>query len=147
MHESFEGRKELMKDLEAIMQDSGVVIQPFWQSLYGHMSKKVQNYAIHQTFQMDLQKVLAGSLINSQGSDRNPDRCPSSTWRGADPLDSHVETIRKWRMKRCATALPHTCVFSTRFQRFMWMVAEVRYRRSPRQEELLFALKFERIRA
>ncbi|MER8395153.1 ABC transporter substrate-binding protein [Mesorhizobium sp. M1340] len=50
-------RKELMKDLEAIMQDSGVIIQPFWQSLYGHMSKTVQNYAIHQTFQMDLQTV------------------------------------------------------------------------------------------
>ncbi|RRH88206.1 ABC transporter substrate-binding protein [Mesorhizobium tamadayense] len=50
-------RKELMKDLETILQDSGVIIQPFWQSLFGHMSKKVQNYAIHQTFQMDLQKV------------------------------------------------------------------------------------------
>ncbi|MEI9424089.1 ABC transporter substrate-binding protein [Mesorhizobium sp. Cs1299R1N1] len=50
-------RRELMKELETIMQDSGVIIQPFWQSLYGHMGKKVQNYAIHQTFQMDLQKV------------------------------------------------------------------------------------------
>jgi peptide/nickel transport system substrate-binding protein len=50
-------RKELMKDLETILQDSGVIIQPFWQSLFGHMSKKVQNYAIHQTFQIDLQRV------------------------------------------------------------------------------------------
>ncbi|PBB24343.1 ABC transporter substrate-binding protein [Mesorhizobium sp. WSM4307] len=50
-------RKELMQDIEDVLQDSGVIIQPFWQSLFGHMNKKVQNYAIHQTFQMDLQKV------------------------------------------------------------------------------------------
>jgi peptide/nickel transport system substrate-binding protein len=50
-------RKELMKDIEDVLQDSGIIIQPFWQSLFGHMNKKVQNYAIHQTFQMDLQKV------------------------------------------------------------------------------------------
>jgi peptide/nickel transport system substrate-binding protein len=50
-------RKELMQDIEDVLQDSGVIIQPFWQSLFGHMNKKVQDYAIHQTFQMDLQKV------------------------------------------------------------------------------------------
>ncbi|ESY85965.1 diguanylate cyclase [Mesorhizobium sp. LNHC220B00] len=50
-------RKELMKDLEQIMQDSGIIIQPFWQSLFSHMNKKVQNYAVHQTFQMDLERV------------------------------------------------------------------------------------------
>ncbi|RWP37688.1 ABC transporter substrate-binding protein [Mesorhizobium sp.] len=50
-------RKELMKDIEDVLQDSGVIIQPFWQSLFGHMNKNVQNYSIHQTFQMDLQKV------------------------------------------------------------------------------------------
>lgn len=49
--------KELMKDIEDVLQDSGVIIQPFWQSLFGHMNKNVQNYSIHQTFQMDLQKV------------------------------------------------------------------------------------------
>ncbi|WP_432288490.1 ABC transporter substrate-binding protein [Aminobacter sp. BA135] len=50
-------RKEFMKDIEDVLQDSGVIIQPFWQSLFGHMNKKVQNYAIHPTFQMDLQNV------------------------------------------------------------------------------------------
>ncbi|MGY2997016.1 ABC transporter substrate-binding protein [Mesorhizobium sp. URHB0026] len=50
-------RRELMKDIEHTVQDSGIIIQPFWQKLFGHMSKKVHNYAIHQTFQMDLQKV------------------------------------------------------------------------------------------
>ena len=50
-------RRELMKDIEQILQDSGVIIQPFWQKLYSHMNKNVRDYGIHQTFQMDLQKV------------------------------------------------------------------------------------------
>ncbi|CAM5418391.1 Dipeptide-binding protein DppE [Mycolicibacterium aubagnense] len=52
-----EKRREVMKDLETILQDSGVIIQPYWQKLYCHMSKKVRNYGIHQTFEMDLQNV------------------------------------------------------------------------------------------
>jgi peptide/nickel transport system substrate-binding protein len=52
-----EKRREVMKDIETIIQDSGIIIQPYWQKLYNHMSKKVQNYSIHPTFQMDLQKV------------------------------------------------------------------------------------------
>jgi len=52
-----EKRKEVMKDLETILQDSGVIIQPFWQKLFSHMSPKVKNYGVHQTFQIDLQKV------------------------------------------------------------------------------------------
>lgn len=50
-------RKEVMKDLETILQDSGIIIQPFWQKLYSHTSAKVKNYGVHQTFQMDFQKV------------------------------------------------------------------------------------------
>ncbi|TKB46513.1 MAG: diguanylate cyclase, partial [Mesorhizobium sp.] len=50
-------RKEVMKDIEQILQDSGVIIQPFWQKLFSHMNKKVKNYAVHQTFEMDLQNV------------------------------------------------------------------------------------------
>ena len=50
-------RREVMKDIEQILQDSGVIIQPFWQSLFCHMNDRVKNHAIHQTFQLDLQKV------------------------------------------------------------------------------------------
>ncbi|AZO24250.1 ABC transporter substrate-binding protein [Mesorhizobium sp. M1E.F.Ca.ET.045.02.1.1] len=50
-------RKEVMKDVEQILQDSGVIIQPFWQKLYCHMNKKVKNYAMHQTYKMDFQNV------------------------------------------------------------------------------------------
>ncbi|MGN6468446.1 MAG: ABC transporter substrate-binding protein [Rhizobiaceae bacterium] len=50
-------RREVMKDLEQILQDSGVIIQPYWQKLFSHMNKKVRNYGVHQTFEMDLQNV------------------------------------------------------------------------------------------
>ncbi|MDW6024834.1 ABC transporter substrate-binding protein [Mesorhizobium sp. BAC0120] len=50
-------RREVMKDVEQILQDSGVIIQPFWQKLYSHMNQKVKNYSVHQTFEMDLQGV------------------------------------------------------------------------------------------
>ncbi|WP_296745868.1 ABC transporter substrate-binding protein [Mesorhizobium sp.] len=50
-------RKEVMKDVEQILQDSGVIIQPFWQKLYCHMNKKVKNYGMHQTYEMDFQNV------------------------------------------------------------------------------------------
>ena len=52
-----EKRREVMKDVEQILQDSGVIIQPFWQKLYCHMSKKVKNYGMHQTYEMDFQNV------------------------------------------------------------------------------------------
>lgn len=50
-------RREVMKDLETILQDSGILIQPFWQKVYSHMNGKVKNYSVHPTFQMDLQGV------------------------------------------------------------------------------------------
>ncbi|TPI41114.1 ABC transporter substrate-binding protein [Mesorhizobium sp. B3-1-9] len=50
-------RKEVMKDVETILQDSGVIVQPFWQKLYCHMNKKVKNYTMHQTYEMDFQNV------------------------------------------------------------------------------------------
>ena len=52
-----EKRKVVMTDIEKILQDSGIIIQPFWQSLYCHMQPEVQNHAMHQTYQMDLAKV------------------------------------------------------------------------------------------
>jgi peptide/nickel transport system substrate-binding protein len=54
-------RKEAMKDLEQILQDSGIIIQPYWQKVYSHMTKNVHNYGVHPTFEMDLQKVWLDS--------------------------------------------------------------------------------------
>jgi peptide/nickel transport system substrate-binding protein len=50
-------RKELMKDIEMIIQDSGILIQPFWRSLYRHHATYVKGLFMHQTFELQLDQV------------------------------------------------------------------------------------------
>ena len=50
-------RREVMKDLEEILQSSGIIIQPYWRSLYKHMAESVQGDAMHPTFEMHFEKV------------------------------------------------------------------------------------------
>jgi peptide/nickel transport system substrate-binding protein len=52
-----EKRKELMKDIEKILQDSGVIIQSFWRSLYRHSQSYVKGIFMHQTFELQLEGV------------------------------------------------------------------------------------------
>lgn len=44
-------RREVMAVLEKIMQDQGVLIQPYWRSLYRHMNDKVRGADMHPTFE------------------------------------------------------------------------------------------------
>jgi peptide/nickel transport system substrate-binding protein len=50
-------RKEMMKDIEQILQDSGIIIQPYWRKLFCHFTKAVQNDRMHPTFERDYGKV------------------------------------------------------------------------------------------
>jgi peptide/nickel transport system substrate-binding protein len=50
-------RRELMKDIEQILQDSGVIIQPFWRKLHRHHAAYVKNLGMHQTFEVHLNTV------------------------------------------------------------------------------------------
>lgn len=50
-------RKLLMKDIETMLQDSGIIIQPYWLSLFNHQTKRVHGYYMHPTFEVDLGKV------------------------------------------------------------------------------------------
>ncbi|RWX61572.1 ABC transporter substrate-binding protein, partial [Mesorhizobium sp. M2A.F.Ca.ET.039.01.1.1] len=50
-------RKELMKEVEFILQDSGILVQAFWRSLYRHHATYVKNLGMHQTFELQLDKV------------------------------------------------------------------------------------------
>jgi peptide/nickel transport system substrate-binding protein len=52
-----EKRKVLMKDVETILQDSGILIQPYWLSLFHHSTKQVKDYYMHPTFEVDLGDV------------------------------------------------------------------------------------------
>ncbi len=44
-------RREVMKRIEEIMQEQGVMVQPFWRSLYRHYDPKVKGAEMHPTFE------------------------------------------------------------------------------------------------
>jgi peptide/nickel transport system substrate-binding protein len=50
-------RRELMKDIEMILQDSGILVQPFWRALYRHHQDYVKGLFMHQTFEIHLEGV------------------------------------------------------------------------------------------
>ena len=52
-----EKRKAVMADIEKILQDSGIIIQPFWRKLYNHSVVAVKNHGMHPTFEHDFGKV------------------------------------------------------------------------------------------
>ncbi len=54
-----EKRKVLMKDLETILQDSGILIQSYWRSLYNHSATYVKNFGMHPTYEPRLPQGLA----------------------------------------------------------------------------------------
>jgi peptide/nickel transport system substrate-binding protein len=50
-------RRVIMKKLETILQDGGVLIQPYWRSLYKHSSPRVKNDGMHPTFEQHFGEV------------------------------------------------------------------------------------------
>lgn len=46
-----DARREVMKRIEEIMQEEGVLIQPYWRSLYRHYDPKVKGAEMHPTFE------------------------------------------------------------------------------------------------
>lgn len=52
-----DNRREVMKQIEEIIQGSGIILQPYWRKLYNHSVEAVKNHGMHQTFEIDLEKV------------------------------------------------------------------------------------------
>ena len=52
-----EKRKAPMEKIQKILQDSGILIQPYWRKLYNHSMPTVKNHAMHPTFEHDYGKV------------------------------------------------------------------------------------------
>jgi peptide/nickel transport system substrate-binding protein len=50
-------RRVVMKDLEQILQDSGIIIQPYWLTLYNHRTKAVMDYGMHPLYETHLERV------------------------------------------------------------------------------------------
>ena len=49
----------VMKDLEQILQDFGILIQPYWRKLYNHSMPAVKNHGMHPTFEHRFRQGLA----------------------------------------------------------------------------------------
>ncbi len=47
-------RREVMAKIEQLMQDEGVLIQPYWRSLYRHTTEKVMGAEMHPTFEIHM---------------------------------------------------------------------------------------------
>lgn len=50
-------RRELMQRLLAILQDSGVIVQPYWRKIYRSHTERVRGYEMHQSFEQHLEYV------------------------------------------------------------------------------------------
>ncbi len=50
-------RKAVMGEIQTILRDSGIIIQPYWRKLYNHSVPAVKNHGMHPTFEHDFGKV------------------------------------------------------------------------------------------
>ncbi|HUF88009.1 MAG TPA: ABC transporter substrate-binding protein [Thermohalobaculum sp.] len=50
-------RSKIMADLETILRDSGIIIQPYWRSVYRSFREGVHGYEAHQAFEMHFDQV------------------------------------------------------------------------------------------
>lgn len=46
-------RRGLMKELQTTLQDSGIIVQPYWRKLFCHMTPKLMGYQMHQAYEQD----------------------------------------------------------------------------------------------
>ena len=52
-----DARREVMAKLQKIMQDEGVVVQPYWRSIYRHHAPNVVGAEMHPTFEIHVAKL------------------------------------------------------------------------------------------
>ena len=52
-----DARRELMAEIEQIVRDEGVTIQPYWRSLYRHYREGVVNAEMHPSFEIHVYKL------------------------------------------------------------------------------------------
>lgn len=50
-------RKEIMQDIELILQDSGILIQPYWRSLFTHSVPAVKDNPAHPNLEQHFERV------------------------------------------------------------------------------------------
>ncbi|MBL8582966.1 MAG: ABC transporter substrate-binding protein [Rhizobiaceae bacterium] len=48
-----DARRALMKELQVTLQDSGIIVQPYWRKLFCHMTPRLNGYQMHQAYEQD----------------------------------------------------------------------------------------------
>jgi peptide/nickel transport system substrate-binding protein len=56
-----DARREIMAKIETNLRDSGVIIQPYWRSIYRTYREGVMGYEMHQALEMHLDQVWLAS--------------------------------------------------------------------------------------
>jgi peptide/nickel transport system substrate-binding protein len=56
-----DARREIMAKIEQNLRDSGVIIQPFWRSLFRSYREGVNGFEMHQSFEQQLDLVWLDS--------------------------------------------------------------------------------------
>ena len=46
-----------MEKMEKIIQDSGIIVQPYWRSTFRHMTEEVNGLVMHPTFEIHLERT------------------------------------------------------------------------------------------
>jgi peptide/nickel transport system substrate-binding protein len=54
-------RRELMGEIEQMLRDSGIIIQPYWRSVFRHSQEWVMEFPAHQAFEQHLEGVWLAS--------------------------------------------------------------------------------------
>jgi peptide/nickel transport system substrate-binding protein len=52
-----DARRVLMEQMQRIIQDSGILVQPYWRSTFRHMTEQVEGLNMHQTFEIHLERT------------------------------------------------------------------------------------------
>ncbi|MAW52898.1 MAG: diguanylate cyclase, partial [Geminicoccus sp.] len=52
-----DARREVMGKLQKMMQDDGVIIQPYWRGIFSHATDRVLGYQMHQAFEHHYETV------------------------------------------------------------------------------------------
>lgn len=50
-------RRDLMKELQVALRQSGIIVQPYWRKLFCHMSERLNGYQMHQAYEQDFTKA------------------------------------------------------------------------------------------
>ncbi|MDE0114540.1 MAG: diguanylate cyclase, partial [Albidovulum sp.] len=50
-------RREIMADLESILQNEGVIIQPYWRALHRYYKDGLVNAEMHPTFEIHVHNI------------------------------------------------------------------------------------------